>query len=217
MARNLEYLNGVVARHGDSGYKQGIVSLEKADDLTEMGVLGVGINARQVVGAWEKMRLPIKISASPYGRTLHSAKLWKQVAKDYGLSATIEVVPLLGEVGGLDFKLIDALTRGGSYSHEGENVVFNVRETNPLAMDYMTFYRNHFPISKDVILPEFVRNRLALMEKPEDVAKRFRGFMALVGSETGKRVIVTHQALTDVFTNSIGLESGLMPGCYAGF
>jgi broad specificity phosphatase PhoE len=153
-----------VVRHGESFRSQAKCKLEEANDLTEEGMS----SARKVAVliATEGYYRNLRVMSSPYGRTLHTAKiivgslnmiselndqgypnaseellglLEKTAATESVSSVTIEPTDRLEKARGFQWELVKPLIMGGVIEFGGRTLSVDPSLTNPYGHDYHTY------------------------------------------------------------------------------
>lgn len=192
-----------LVRHGDCFYSG---SHETSPEEVLAELTSVGIDQLAMTGNWIKTlaHLPYGIMASsPFARSVHSAQILQMagVAKQ----CTIQTLKVLEELRGLDFYFIGTLADGGVWGAGDEQVIFSVRETNPLGFclgEYLLYDHVHkIPFDVRRGFPWPVQLKIADMELASSGiarCKRFlKGFVEEAKTDNEKAVIaVTHDGLT---------------------
>ncbi|MFH1500945.1 MAG: hypothetical protein ABIE22_03300 [archaeon] len=208
---SFEEADGVIVRHGEAMYKQGIVdSLEEAKDLTVDGVAQVIENAQPVVDSWAGLNKRIGIFYSDFGRTAETARIWKKLASAQDIKTRGEFpCSNLREVKNLDFNgFFIKLVEGGNLELGGRSFYVSQDITNPGKFSYGDYYKQGGFLHLPEYLHDLIRSEAGRIETYEQVTGRFDLEMARIRSynQDMKHVIVTHQALPDGHIKQAGLE-----------
>jgi len=199
-----------ITRHGQTEYRQGKVILSKSDDLTPEGIERV-VNSANV--AAEDMRLRgievIKIKSSPYGRTSHTAKIWKEVLAKNGLRTTkIEICRDLEEVRNLlDFSEYLKFVNGGEIHIDGTDFLIDQSLTNPDNYKPFSYFR------KDCI-----HNRKTSEGLPKNIIQRIHRIETCVGAMARLQLFLNRledipENQTDVIVSHSGPLSSFTEMC----
>ena len=187
-----------VFRHGKCNYIQGKVPLERANDLSPEGIVRVTSNA-QHLGDRLIRGLPVKITSSPYGRTLHSARLISDVLREMEYDVK-DIVPNEGleEIHDFDRALFLALVNGGDINDNGSRFTIDPSITNPNNLGATDYFRkdiNHrLPSSvREYLLPNIL-DRVLRFESVESAQQRLEKVLSTVTSPN--HILVTHEGLT---------------------
>ena len=207
-------------RHGLALYGQKKVRLDEAADLHPEGIATVERSALEYAD-----RLPrhanVRLISSPYGRTLHTARVARDVLEARGHSCSpIEIDERVEEVRNLKGRVLNALMNGGAVEVDGQEFHIDLALTNPRRVPYPGYYvESEFlriaSDSADALPAPFVAAYRRFETFPA-VADRVLGFAASLLDEDGDghALITTHDACTGfpvkVFTGDrrLGLEPG---------
>ncbi len=207
-------LNVIGMRHGIAQYGQGhLQRIAVANDLTSEGILGIKSRAKEIA-AQVKPDQDVLIWASPYGRTLQTARLTAEVLKSEGVQIKekknkngdkwdriIRIFSKLEEIRNLNLKYFNFCLNGGTLVYNGRKLVAGKEQVNPHSYSFPEYF-NHRAWANipSGILPDEFINEMNKIETEEEAAARFNHVISLirrmVSRETNTRVlIVTHQAL----------------------
>ena len=222
------YAGAHVMRHGESQRKQGHVPLADAFDLTCKGIADVEAKSKEIADFVERKRdelrgdLEIAILASPFGRTLHTAKIvYEELARrNIPVPNGVVAEPELEEVRNFDWKLFQPLFAGGKITFGGHTFTVDPAKTNPLGLGaeyYGLDAISKIPSNVRLTLPSWYVKRIDSFEKPMSAYGRLMAI--LKGFETNYDrnrhvVLATHDGLlgypTKLFSN--GQKSSLNQG-----
>lgn len=209
--------DNIWVRHGKSPYGQGKTSIERADDLTPAGIRIVKNEAKKIAGLIKKGAI---IFSSPYGRTLHSAKIIKAVLFKYGLGAIIIIEEDLRELNNFSWKLFQPLVEGGEVNFNGKNFLIDAAETNPNGLKYPDYIIkdeiSQIPMKTMLFWPLGYIKKILSFESYYSVVARRDNFLSCLPEKLkihGRKypaIIVTHDALL------LGLnkEKSVKPGSF---
>ena len=207
-------------RHGLALYGQKKVSLDEAADLHPEGIEGVVRSAHAYAD-----RLPtgarVRVISSPFGRTLHTAKIARSVLEERGHPCSpVEVDQSVEEVRNLKGRVLNALMNGGAIELDGRQVHIDPALTNPRKVPYPDYYveSEFLRLTADALesLPErFVAAFLRFETFPEVTARMLDRVASLLHEEGDEHTLITtHDACTGfpvkAFTGArrLGLEPG---------
>ncbi|MFH1308262.1 MAG: hypothetical protein ABIH72_05400 [archaeon] len=218
----LEEADGVLVRHGEAKYEQGIVSsLGLAYDLTFNGSIKVMLEAYNFYKRLGEAKKPFKVFYSDYGRTAETARIWRDTARIEGKVPIGEMFSRKGlrEVENFDLALTLALVNGGEYVLNGKKVMINKEKTNPFDLDIGDFWISGAYLRLPDDLPEAIIGKMRILESYEAVNTRFnREIQELRGLSKDSRVIVvTHLGLIDKLAKKAGISETLGSGDYLPF
>jgi len=191
----------VVMRHGLTDYKQNYpVSIEDADDLQARGIPKIKSSALKMNGCFNHQP---NIVSSPYGRTIHTAKIVADV-----LTIPHHYIVLnheLEEVRNFDFELLRVLTQGGIYRFKDESITINSRYTNPNYLPHTTYFNSdltrQLPVSAKKRLPQELVEKIERMETCTEACQRLENVLQTLDKDS---LVVTHQGLTQRLLEKMG-------------
>ena len=131
-----------IFRHEESGYTQGKVSLGRASDLLPGGTVRVGLKVQHLGNRLTQGRA-VRITSSPYGRTLHTARLISDVLREGGHNVE-GIIPdeRLEEIRDFDRSLFLALVNGGNIDNDDSRFTINPSFTNPGKLSATNYFRS---------------------------------------------------------------------------
>jgi broad specificity phosphatase PhoE len=208
-----------ITRHGETEYRQGIVSLGEADDLTNLGRDTVVMSA---IDAANNMKIngitKTRIKSSPYGRTLFTAKLWECFLRICGIETpNIEICPELTEIKNLDYPgLLSKLIAGGEISYSDGKFVVYPNESNPEKYPpYCYYFRrdcmHKLPEGFRKKLPREITDKIDATETFVDATKRFKDVLGSLDSQVDAHVLVCHEGYTGEFVEMAAEKMGFVP------
>lgn len=203
-------------RHGETEYRQGIVSIDEANDLTPEGGEEVTRSANKLADVIlqeldEFPDLSVEIGSSPYARALYSAEITRDIFRGKRIplredgkyfAGGVQVIDELGMFRrSVDWKLLSPLIKGGKVNFNGETFDVDNRRTNPNSFGVFDY------LFKDGIgsIPNDVRAELPAdylqvidgIEKTFDCTQRFMSCISGYAEVRGPRhvVLTTHSEL----------------------
>jgi hypothetical protein len=191
-----------IFRHGHCKYGQGIVNLAEACDLTSEGIGVVRASAFDLAERIGLHNSGIQIVSSPFGRTLHTAKVIHDSLLERGsIVSGVGIHSDLGEIRGFEYSTFLPLVVGGSAVYEGETFVVDRDLTNPQRYGPILYFRTDsvrgLSQKARASLPGRYIQMIDGMESYESVANRFKN--CLNGLDGDEAIIVTHEAPTGDF------------------
>src|SRR3989344_3428990 len=217
-----------IFRHAASNYRQGMVNLVEANDLTLDGIIDTTNSAADLAKRLEKLSkgalLPVQLSSSPFGRCLHSSKIIDETLTNAGfLAHPIKISNNLGEVGNFEWYLFNALVKGGKIEYEGETFDVNPDLTNPQNLKITRYFRtdsaHKLAWNARQSLPKSCLDRVDTFERYHSVVKRLSSELETILSFDAQiQVICTHEGLTGEFIEQISKsqDAYLNMGMYFG-
>lgn len=214
-------------RHGLTDYRQTETTLEEANDLREDGIPTIIERANEFIDFLPKDK-EIFIYASPMGRTLHHARIIRDLCQISGLNPNqIQTESEVTEVKDFDWNLFAPLVQGGTIEYAGARFSLDARETNPQGLSSQKYFMDdechklNGRLDKDV--PIAYLERLARFETFASVKERGVNALKRIRDKhlaNGDSVIITtHEALAyhplDIFTR--GTSHALARGEYVYF
>ncbi|MBU0906612.1 MAG: histidine phosphatase family protein [Nanoarchaeota archaeon] len=202
-----------VLRHGLTEYKQGIVDLGEANDLTPEGIAVVRATAGDLAQHVLRNRgKAVKIRSSRYGRTLYTAKIASEELSRSGVEIPEGIVEdsRLNEVENFEWDLFYPLVSGGKIFYDGGELEIDSAVTNPERLIIPLYFRQdrhlHLPERARRLLPPSVIARIESFEPYQSTLKRFRAVLAdLNGPET--HLLVGHEGYTGEFVKAFSGRS----------
>ena len=204
-------------RHGKSNYTQGNgdQDLATANDLVPDAIELVHRSAQKLAKTIEPDRPHIHIHTSPNGRTIHTARIIKDVlgGKGYDI-VSFEIDHSLGEVRNFSWNLFEPLMNGGRIPWQDDSFVVKKEETNPQGLGYPDYFM------ADAI---HVIDPAVLATWPTEFVSRLQGFetFAQVTSRVTSRIKNVldgrHQAdHHDIFVSHDGSAMALLDSATKG-
>lgn len=163
-------------RHGDARYCQQKVSIEDASDLLPEGRIRIS----RAIDTYAELIGPgtsVRLVASPYGRTIESAKIAADLLNARGCPCSpIEIEPEAEELRNYDDEVLRLLVQGGRYEQHGERVELDAARTNPAGLEYSAYFVQaaYRRLPHEVIsgFPPDFRRRLWSFETFQQAAER---------------------------------------------
>lgn len=214
-----------MVRHGEAKYGQLEVPINLAYDLTEKGITDVSNSFLEISTQIDKDE-PTLIWSSPMGRTLHTAKIGKDVLeKKLGKPVDIQIVPELAEAKNFEWKFFQPLVVGGIVELNGNKYDIDAKITNPAGLDYDTFFGedmfHHLPQEARDKLPADYLKRVESFEPTPEVRKRSYQIIeeAEKVKDVSRLVMTTHDAIIGPFVKRYtqGAKSCINPAGYITF
>ncbi len=198
-------MKAAIFRHGESFYRQEETSLELADDLTERGIEEVIESGNHLANSMNLEGARIKISSSPFGRTLHTAKVLRQTLLEKGFkSAEIKINPELGEVENFDWEFYNLMVQGGKFQEEGDFFI-DPSITNPKHYGTVAYFRKDqiHALSQEVRknLPREVLERIDSVESYGSAVRRLHNVINGLDEAFDLHILSTHEALTGEYAS----------------
>lgn len=201
----------VLQRHGPTHWSQGKVPIDYANDLalTENDELSSVRKAEKIVLRSTRKIIPlldpkriVKIHASPYGRTLHTAKVNKELFERFGFRVKIVVAEELGEVRNFSGTLLGQLINGGEVEFEGVKFHIDAEDTNPDKLELVNYYVasafKKIPESVKSTWPLGYLKKIDSIETFPAVTKRAVNYLYFVkdnAKDGSQYLFITHEAL----------------------
>jgi broad specificity phosphatase PhoE len=211
-----------IFRHGKSTYNQRVTSIAEAFDLFPEGIETIERNVVEFSKSLSK-KTPVAIYSSPYGRTIHSARLAMAQLGCRGFNLdSMKLDKDLAEVHAFDWRLFSPLVKGGELDYEGQTLKFDAAKTNPEGLSFQQYLMRDK--AQDVAqefrweFPESYFRAISGIERFSNIRDRMEGFLRKSTAENPDKNIMafTHEALVydmlDKFTE--GQSQSLHPGNY---
>ncbi len=185
-------MSKIISRHTKTEYKQGIVSLAEANDITAEGEQIIKDNSLIMI----KYLQPKSgvIAVSPFGRTLATAKVINQIFREKGYAFDIDINPELVDLK-FDYILGIKFVKGGVVESNG--FVIDSKDTNPENITFEEYfhtdYIHNLPSSVLKKLPSETAKIIKEFETCPSACSRLEKEVAIYPSNT---VFVTHECLT---------------------
>lgn len=201
-------MESYIFRHGQSQYKQGMVSLGEADDLTLEGVRTVRDSADHLGKRLDKST-PVLIHSSSFGRCLHTARIIGDTLSGLGFGVSgITIDPTLREVENFDWSLFHPLVVGGELEYEGQRFGVDDSLTNPNGLSSVRYFRSDSAhrLSEEAkrSLPKEYLERVASFERYHSVSQRLDTKLDELSEAKGEvPILCTHEALTGRFAEDL--------------
>ncbi len=194
-------MNIAILRHGLTDYRQRYcVTIEEADDL-RLEAIPIIKNSAKEIGDY--IGLKPQIISSPYGRTVHTAKIAAEILDVP--NREVVLVPELEDAHGLDFDLLLAFAEGGVYKLNGENITIDSRDTNPNKLSYVAYFNSdltrNIPVSAKHKLPVELIEKMERLETCTEACFRLENVLKKIDRNS---LVVTHQGLTQRLLEKMG-------------
>jgi len=194
-------------RHGESKYRQEIVSWSEASDLTENGRRVVENNAIEMAKENVGIRTKVAIFSSPFGRTLETSLIIVRELNKFGIEtenendAPVLVRRSLQEQINFSNVTMNLLALGGEWDGTTGKTFIDSRRTNPKEkVTSRYFLEDALNMNHDAWeeLPLDLKNKILAMETSDLIQGRIYRFVSSLGRKSLERdlsVVVTHDAL----------------------
>lgn len=205
-----------VFRHGQARYEQKKTKIGDAEDLTPEGKAEVRKQAEKLAQSISPEE-EITIWASPFGRTLETAKIITDVLKERELNLRkikkseddspenfIRHFEVFEEVRGFDQGLFSVFVNGGVIEHGREKKQFTKEQLNPKNLSWVDYFNERaWEQLEDGIKQEIPEEKLVIMNRIErevDSNERLKRKLQTLSRITNKEkkrriIIVTHQGV----------------------
>jgi len=196
-----------IYRHGEATYRQEIVSLTEAHDLTEKGRKTVRLNARKTASENSGISTKVPIYSSPLGRTLETAKIIRDELLQNGVKTENEgdqplfIRRCLQEQINFSYSVMNLLSSGGIWGGKSGSFKVDPKKTNPSMLssaDYILNDALNMSSSAWNELPSDLQRKILSMESGDRIQRRIVRFINSLGktrTSTELSVVVTHDAL----------------------
>ena len=174
----------------------------------------------------------VVIWSSPFGRTLETARIIRDVFEEHGLALRergahsnekIQVFDQFGDIRNFEYDQFVTLADGGTLTIDGETVVIDQKETNPEKLGYTEYYSSgavhDIPEHVKATWPAKLRESIEGMERFEEISERVISKLKNVSQTSDKDyrlVIVSHGSAADqlIRTYKPDALTGLDPAEY---